>query len=246
VADSLAIPEDEVVTEFLEESTPRTSYDIKFLKKELWNFIKKIENENIRELCLHALKDDEVKEHLSTSIAAQSVHHPYKGGLLTHIVRLLYIAESVCDTFNTNMYPGGKYKVNKDLLIAGVIFHDLYKIREYEGMDYSLDGNLVPHLPTSAIEVNRFIDQMDTEFPEEIRKQITHIILSHHNNLEWGSPVQPCTVEAVVLHYCDQLSAKVDPMLEALDALPEDEQWTDRIKAIGKRAYLGGALITED
>jgi len=253
VAKTLAIPEEEVIIEFLEISMPKSPYDVKFLKKELWGFLKKIENKHIQDLCLHSLNDKEVKEKFSTSVAANSVHHSYKFGLLTHVVRLLYLVETVCDTFNNNMFPEGKYIVNKDLLIAGCLFHDMFKIAEYEGTEYAKYGNLVPHIPLGVIQINRFMDQLDLvnsaredfiPFPDEIRKQLTHIVLSHHNELKWGSPVRPCTTEAVILHYCDQLSAKIDPILQGLDALPENELWTERLKGIGgKQAYMGGMLI---
>jgi 3'-5' exoribonuclease len=80
-------------------------------------------------------------------------------------------------------------------------------------------------------------------FPDELRKQLTHGLLSHHGKVEYGSPVTPCTVEAVLFHFCDNIGAKVDPMLEALDALPEGEVWTEWLKGISKKAYMGGMLI---
>jgi len=243
VCESLAVPEDGTETEFLEELVPRTDYDVPFLKKELWKYLKSIKNNYIRELCLLFLKDPEVKEKLATSVAAAGHHHAYKGGLITHIVRLMYLAEGVCDAFNNNMYPNGKYKVNKDLLIFGVFVHDLYKIREYEGTSYAADGGLVPHLPLGAIQANRFMDRIE-DFPEEIRKQLTHLVLAHHGQIAWGSPCTPLTVEAMILHHCDNIAAKVDPMLEALDDLPEGETWTGRVKVCeNKKIYLGGMSI---
>jgi 3'-5' exoribonuclease len=243
VCDSLALPDDEVDTEFLlDQLLPKSSYDVDFLKKELWGFIKAIENPHIKELCFEFIKDPEVKAKLATSVAAVSVHHPYKAGLITHIVRLIYLATSVADTYNKFMYPDGKYKVNKDILVFLSLVHDLYKIREYDGMEYSDNGNLVPHLPLGAIQANRLMDKLD-DFPEELRTQLTHGLLAHHGQVAWGSPVVPCTVEAVIFHFCDNMGAKVDPMLEALDKLPEGEVWTGWLKGIGKKAYMGGMLV---
>jgi len=243
VCETLAVPEDGTDTDFLlDQLMPRTSYDVDFLKKELWNSIKAIDNNYIRELCILFIKDPEVKSKLSTSVAAQAVHHPYKSGLITHIVRLIYLSTSVADTYNKFMYPDGKYKVNKDILVFLCLVHDLYKIREYEGLKYSDSGNLVPHLPLGAIQANRFMDKIE-DFPEELRTQLTHGLLSHHGRVDWGSPVTPCTVESVIFHFCDNMGAKVDPMLEHLDKLPEGEVWTEYLKGIGKKAYMGGMLI---
>jgi len=243
VCESLAVPENGTETEFLEELVPKTPYDVKFLKKELWRYLRSINNNYIRELCMLFLKETDVNEKLATSVAAVSHHHNYKNGLITHIVRLMYLADAVVDAFNDNMYPNGKYKINKDLIIFGVFCHDLYKINEYSGMEYSDDGKLVPHLPLGAIQANRLMDRIEN-FPDEIRKQLTHLVLSHHGIIEWGSPVTPMCVESMILHHCDNLAAKIDPMLESLDAMPEGEVWSDRVKVIGnKKAYLGGMLI---
>jgi len=244
VCDSLAVPENDVDTDFLlDQLVPATSYDVTFLKKELWRYLKSIENNYIKKLCKLFLKEPDVQEKLATSVAAAGHHHNYKSGLLTHIVRLLYLVDAVVDAFNNNMYPDGKYKINKDLLIFGAFTHDLYKINEYSGMDYADDGKLVPHLPAGAIQANRLMDRIK-DFPEEIRKQLTHLILGHHGIPEWGSPVKPITVEAVLLHHCDNIAAKIDPMLEALDAIGDGETWSERVKVLGnKNAYLGGMLI---
>jgi len=243
VCESLAVPENGTETEFLEELVPKTVYDVDFLKEELWRYLGSIKNTHIKDLCRLFAKDPEVKAKLYTSVAAAGHHHNYKGGLITHIVRLFYLIDGVVDAFNNNMYPNGKYKVNKDLLIFGVFIHDLYKIREYEGTGYALDGALVPHLPLGAIQANRFMDRIE-DFPEELRKQLTHLVLSHHGMISWGSPCTPLTVEAMILHHCDNLAAKVDPMLEALDALQEGETWTGRVKVCeNKKIYIGGMLI---
>lgn len=242
VADSIAVPED-LPRDALEKLIPCSKYEVKDLKKALYAYLGSIENEFIKQLCRTFLKDPNVKGKLDTAYAAIGYHHPYRSGLLTHIVRLMHLLDSVASAFNDNMYPDGKYKVNRDMLILGAFLHDLYKIDEYSSMgSYEDYGNLVPHLPKGAIEANRKMDQIEN-FPQDLRDQISHLILSHHGELAYGSPVTPCTVEAVILHYCDNLAAKVDPMLEALDALPDGELWTDRVKGIGKKAYMGGMLL---
>jgi len=242
VADSIAVPED-MPSDALAKLIPCSKYELKDLKKTLYDYLGSINNEFIKQLCRDFLKDPLVKEKLDVAWAAIGYHHPYRSGLLTHIVRLMHLVDSVTSAFNDNMYPGGKYRVNRDMLILGAFLHDLFKISEYSSMgDYENYGNLVPHLPKGAIEANRKMDKIEN-FPEDLRDQITHLILSHHGEIAYGSPVTPCTVEAVILHYCDNLAAKADPMLEALDDLPDSENWTDRLKGIGKKAYRGGMLL---
>jgi len=242
ICDSLAVPEEDAELELLKDLLPCTPYDISFLKKELWMHIKNIKNDYIKELCFLIVKDPEVKEKLSKSVCALNIHHNYIGGLLTHIFRLIALVISVADSYNNNPYPNSNYKVNKDILIFLCLCHDLQKISEYDEMQYCDYGNLIPHLPAGAIHANRLMDKIE-DFPEELRTQLTHGLLSHHGQVKWGSPVTPCTVEAVLFHYCDNMSAKVDSMLEALDNLPDGESWTEYLKGIGKKAYMGGMLI---
>lgn len=232
--------EDKYAINFL----PKSAYDIAFLKKEIWKFIQNIQNKHIRTLCLDLLKDPEVKERFPIEGAAANYHHNYISGLCTHVLRLMYIADSVVDSFNANQYPGGKYIINKDVVIALALFHDIYKIREYSNLEVTDIGGLVPHLPLGAIQANRLMDKI-SDFPEEIRLQITHGILCHHNKIEYGSPVTPATVEGMLFSFIDDMCAKVDPMLEALNALPKDVNWTEKVKAAGKKVYMGGMLINQ-
>lgn len=245
VAEDVLEVEKEIEDKLLTSLMPKSAYDVSFLKKELWKYVQSIENSYIKELAELFLKQPEIKEKLANSIAALNFHHAYKAGLITHIVRLLYLMDGVVAAYNNYPYPNSKYKINRDLLIYGILLHDGYKIREYSEMEYNLEGNLVNHLCWGPIESNRLMDKI-SDFPKEIRLQITHMLLAHHGQIEFGSPVTPCTVESIILHHIDYLAAKVDPVIEALDALPEGEVWTDRLKCIDRPAYLGGMLIKNE
>lgn len=245
VAEDITPVEKELEEKLLSSLLPKSSYDVGFLKKELWRYIQSVENKHIKELLELTLKEPEIKEKIAVSAAAISHHHPYKSGLLTHIVRLMYLMDGVISAFNNFPFPNSKYKINRDLVLTGVMWHDLYKISEYSDLDYNPEGYLINHLARGAIEINRLMDKI-TNFPSEIRLQISHLLLSHHGRLEYGSPVTPCTVESVILHHIDNLAAKVDPMIEALDKLPPGEVWTERLKSIEKQAYLGGMLIKNE
>jgi len=229
-----------------------TKYSINFLKKEIWGYIQRIQNKYIRILAENILKDPLIKERFSTSVAAVSLHHNYRGGLCTHVFRNMKVGEALVDGFNNNMYPDGKYKINKDIVIFLALCHDIFKTYEYNpDGTYSQYGGLVPHLPKGAIFAERKMDAIPN-FPEELRTQLSHGLLSHHGEEKFGSPVTPKTVEAVLFHYIDYMCSKIDPMLENLDRLSEGVLWTDPIKALAfgdngraNPAYMGGMLLSE-
>jgi len=243
VADSLAIPEDPP-SDLLNKLMPTTSYNINFLKKEVWSYIQKMENTYIKELTEKMITDDFVKSRLASVPAALSVHHSYSGGLLVHIYRLLVVGDKLVDAINDNPYPGkNPIRVNKDIIYFGLIVHDMFKVREYSPeLTYEDDANLVNHLPMGAIEINRKMDLIDG-FPDELRKQLTHVLLSHHGKIEWGSPVTPKTLESNIVHYLDVMLSRIDPMLEEIQKLNDGENWTPYLKCLGGSAYRGGSLI---
>jgi 3'-5' exoribonuclease len=244
VCETIALPEEGTEADFLATLLPTTTYDIKYLKKEVWGYVTRMENEYIKKVTQLMVTDDFVKSRLSAVPAGLSVHHSYMGGLLVHIYRLLVIGDALVDAVNNNPYPGeNPVKVNKDIVMFGLICHDIFKTYEYSPeLTYEQNGNLVNHLPMGAIEVNRKMDQIE-DFPEELRKQLTHVLLSHHGKVDWGSPVTPKTLEANIVHYLDVMMSRVDPMLEALQDLDADENWTGYLKSLGGPAYRGGSLI---
>ena len=237
VCDTVAIPEDGAEEEFLKELIPSTVYDIKMMKKEVWGYIQKMECPYLKQLSELLVKDALVKERLGTFPAAANHHHSYRGGLLTHIYRLMINASSIVDIINSNMYPGSKLKINKDLVMFTMLGHDMYKIVEYnEDCSYSPIGGLTPHLPLGAIEASRKMDQIEG-FPENLRRAVIHCLLGHHG--QWG-PTTPKSPEAIVSHYLDDMFAKLDPCLEGLDN--SDEEFSkEKVKAIGGYAWLGAS-----
>jgi 3'-5' exoribonuclease len=243
VADSLAIPE-ALPDDLMRSLMPSSLYEIKFLKREIWAYIQKMENSFIKTLSEMMITDDFVKRTLSEVPAGLKMHHSYRGGLLTHIYRLLVMADNLVDTINNNPYPGKRpCKINKDIVMFGVIMHDMYKCWEYTAsLEYAKKGNLLNHLPMGMIEINRKMDKIE-KFPEEIRLQLTHLLGSHHGQVDWGSPFTPKTTEAIILHHLDNLFSKLDPMLEALHELPEGEVWSEKLYTLRGPAYLGGMLI---
>lgn len=146
----------------------------------------------------------ELREHP----AAKSVHHAYRGGLLEHVVAMAELAGRTCD-----QYPD----VDRDLVLVGVLFHDLGKLRELGPMpvnDYTLPGQLVGHVVLGRdllLELTAGIDG----FPADLRLHLEHLVLSHQGRREYGSPVEPMTPEALVLHFLDDLDSKLSQLRTA-------------------------------
>lgn len=169
---------------------------------------------------------DKYREDFEVAPAAMYVHHNYEGGLLYHTYNMLNVAKSIIE-----FYP----VVNKSLLLAGVVLHDLGKVIEYKniregGYEFSLEGELLGHISIMSSE----IEQMgrDLEVDEEIILNLQHMVLSHHGKLEWGSPVLPKTPEAIMLHHIDNLDSKMEQIRSAVVGLKRGEK-TDRIRTLG-------------
>jgi 3'-5' exoribonuclease len=137
--------------------------------------------------------------------AAKSLHHAWLGGLLEHVVSLL----GICD-LAAHHYP----EINRDLLLTGVILHDIGKLEELRwgtSFDYTLEGQLVGHIAIGLVMIEKKLATLPG-FPPALRMLVEHMVLSHHGKLEFGSPKLPMIPEAVLLHYLDDLDAKMHTM----------------------------------
>ena len=140
--------------------------------------------------------------------AAKTIHHAYRGGLLEHVVSMAELAKLVC-----GHYP----EVRSELVLLGVLFHDLGKLVEIGKMpkkEYTTPGRLVGHV---VIGRDLLLERCAAinDFPSDLRLHLEHLILSHHGLLEFGAPVQPMTAEAIVLHTIDNLDAKLAQLRQA-------------------------------
>ncbi|MED1954629.1 3'-5' exoribonuclease YhaM family protein [Brevibacillus centrosporus] len=154
--------------------------------------------------------------------AAKSAHHNYYAGLIYHTKRMLEMADSICEL---------RPVLNADLLKAAIILHDIAKTEEYEAENgiatgFSTRGSLIGHINLAygwIIEacLHNGIDQNS-----ELVTLLQHAVLAHHGKLEWGSPVQGQTLEAITIHFIDNLDAKLQAAEDALSELPAGEGWT--------------------
>lgn len=185
-----------------EDMLPATIFDVNELWVRLNAAVESVENANLRQLLEAILTEPEIARAYREAPAARQLHHAWLGGLLEHVVSLLGLADKVAAH-----YP----MLDRDLLITGVILHDIGKIRELTwatGFDYSVEGVLLGHIQMGVDLVEKTIAGLPA-FPERLRTLVLHLILSHHGKLEFGSPKLPMIPEALALNFIDDLDAKM-------------------------------------
>ena len=189
---------------------PSTREDI----DDLWMRLQRTYAEGVDRPVLRRLATETLAVHgpaLREHPAAKSMHHAYRGGLLEHVVSMAELALLVC----------GHYRdLDRDLLLLGVLFHDLGKLRELGAMpvnDYTLEGRLVGHV---VIGRDLLIERCAAiaGFPEDLRLLLEHLVLSHQGRKEFASPVEPMTPEALALHFIDDLDSKINQLRASREA----------------------------
>ena len=184
-------------------------------------------DEDLRKICIRQLEDN--KEKLMYYPAAQKNHHAELAGLLYHIKRMLMMGERACEVY-TNL--------NRELVMAGVILHDMDKINEIQSNElgissgYSFEGKLLGHLVQGVRTIDRLAGELD--MPREKAVMLEHMLISHHYEPEFGSPKKPLFPEAEMLHYLDMIDAKMFDMQEALEKT-EPGQFSDRVWTLDNR-----------
>jgi 3'-5' exoribonuclease len=173
---------------------------------ELAELVQHVRDPFVRELLQHITTQHADK--LRIWPAAVRVHHNYRGGLLEHI---LSVARSA-------LVLGVAYGADLDLLTAGAVLHDIGKLEELHydrATNYTRDGNLIGHITLGTVLV-RTVTLTIPGFPELLRAQIEHLIVSHHGCKEYGSPIEPKTIEALILSAADRLDTEIDQVRQAL------------------------------
>ena len=187
------------------------------------------------------LIDDVFVRKFTTAPAGIKNHHAYQGGLLEHVVSLLNVADRISD-----LYP----EIDRDLLLTGIFLHDIGKVDELSydrAFGYTDPGQLVGHLVMGVEmlgeKVERCAELTGEEFPAELLLRLKHMIVSHHGTHEFGSPKLPMTLEAIALHYLDNLDAKIHTFSrEIRDDPSRESSWTPFQQSLGRRLFKGNAL----
>ena len=198
---------------------PSTEKDIDAMLKELLGYINTIQEPYIKALLEENFyQNEEVKRCFRTHSAARTMHHSYLGGLVEHTLSVTQI----CD------FMAGRYKkVNRDLLVATAMLHDVAKVKElsqFPTNEYTDAGQLLGHIVMGAEMVHEAAMKIPG-FPKTLENLIKHSILSHHGEYEYGSPELPKTIEAFILHCADNMDAKTKAMEEAIAGKTNQGEW---------------------
>lgn len=218
-----ASPTDSVkLADFL-ETAPLSTEE---MMGKITQYIFEMKNPNIQRITRHLIKKHQ-KAFLEFPAATKN-HHEFVSGLAYHVVSMLDLAKVIA-----GLYPS----LDKDLLYAGVILHDLGKVIELSGpisTVYTIEGNLLGHITIMVNEIGKAADELSINGEEVLILQ--HLVLSHHGKAEWGSPKPPLIKEAEILHYIDNLDAKMNMLDRALDRVKPGE-FTERVFALDNRSF---------
>ena len=201
----------------LQDFLPMTKKDVPQMISEFKEIISNIEDPDIKRL-LEKIFNVEFLKKYSMAAAASSLHHNFGGGLIEHVLSMIKIAVRVVE-----MHP----ELDKELLIAGCIFHDIGKVNELKAtitVEYTTEGHLLGHISIGQKMVNDWIDTLEN-FPDILKQKILHMVLSHHGKNEWGSPVEPLFPEAIALHHIDNLDSKIQHALQQKEKANTSDKW---------------------
>lgn len=216
--------DDEVEWEKLIPCAPENSEK---MYKELTAAAEGLKNTQLKGLCTYILLQN--RDKLLLWPAAVSYHHAERGGLMHHTLTMLRAAKALLP-----IYP----QLNADLVISGVILHDMCKIDEIDAnelglaSEYTVRGTLLGHIALGMATIERVGREMGMD--EMLLSMVEHLVLSHHDTAEYGSPRSPMTPEAEMLHFLDILDARMFEMDYALAATPEG-QFSERVRALENR-----------
>ncbi|MBU5638191.1 HD domain-containing protein [Geomonas sp. Red69] len=246
------VPEETVqLADFL----PETDSDIKAMVAELHALVGSLTDPDLARLLRSFFEDPELMAQYRTAPAAKGMHHVYLGGLLEHSLAVAKLVDAMVP-----LYQG----LNRDLLIAGALLHDIGKVREMTYLrcfDYSDEGKLIGHI-TIGVEMLQERIALLPGFPVELAMLLKHMILSHHGQYEYGSPKRPKTLEATILNYLDDLDSKINGIRTHIRKEPDNpSRWTsyhrlyDRYffkekplaaQGIGESAEAPGSVVLPD
>ncbi|MCB5246933.1 MAG: HD domain-containing protein [Candidatus Cloacimonetes bacterium] len=214
----------------IEDFVARSKKDPDALAEKFFAFVDKVENVWLNKLLRAIFDDKETFARFLDAPAAKGWHHNYMHGLIEHTVTVA----TLCD-FVSELYP-----VNRDLLLSGALLHDFGKVFEYSSkpvIDFTEVGRLIGHLSLS----DQFICEqarLITGFPDDVLLNLRHLILAHHGEYEKASVRLPQTLEALVLHLCDNLDAQSVGVAQLLEAAPENAVWTEYDKLNNRYYHL--------
>lgn len=223
----------------LRDYLPTSGQDLDAVYARLLAVIDTVREPQLRRLYQEMFRDPDLGARFKVAPAGKGWHHAYVGGLLEHVVSMLELADLVCRQHAT---------VDRDLVIGGVLFHDLGKIEELtfrSHIDYTRAGRLVGHLVLGCVLVSRAMDRIDG-FPDELRDRLLHTIVSHHGSVDRGSPKPPMTLEATIVHLIDQLDSQAHGVEQVVRRPGAENGWSEHVKLLDRFFYRGERMTPSD
>ncbi|MBN1946252.1 MAG: HD domain-containing protein [Bradymonadales bacterium] len=218
------------------EFLPASRFDRGQMMSELRQLVaRELNDPDVRRVLLAVLGNQEVAQGLLRAPAAKLNHHAYIGGLLEHTLSMCRLAQQIARHY-ARQYPN---LLDTDLLVAGAVLHDIGKIWELSSephIDLTDAGRLLGHIPLAVALLDRVLKSLDLE-DTALALRLKHMILSHHGEYEYGAVVLPQTPEAQVLHYLDQVDAKLNMFADAIERT--EGSWSAYVKPLGHFVYAG-------
>ena len=217
---------------------PTSPRDPEEMFRELLGFVDSVGNDYVRSLLQSVLNDPLVLTAIKVAPGGVRLHHPCRGGLLDHVTSVCHLAEKVIEH-----YP----RLNRDWLIAGAILHDIGKVEELgtsRRLGYTTRGQLVGHVALGLEILERHVARVEG-FPVEIKNMLQHFIVSHHGEIDRGALRRPASPEAIVLHYLDELDARLEQAWRLIDQGPPAEEWTAYVPSLERQLYRWCPLAEE-
>lgn len=221
------IPEEEVNLADLLPASPVTAEE---LEKRLTAILTRIKEPNLKALLQQLLAHPEWGKAYRQAPAAMKVHQAYLRGLWEHSVRVAELSDGIA-----GFYP----EIDRGLVMAGALLHDVGKIGEYSyerGIKFTSEGRLLGHIVLGIDLITEEISKIPG-FSRQLRTKLLHIITSHHGRYEWQSPKRPKLMEALVIHYADIMDAELYQFQHAKENYPDDE-WSPYIPSMERSIYL--------
>jgi 3'-5' exoribonuclease len=216
-----------------EDFLPRSERDPDEMMQELIGVCKSVRDPGLRKLLAAFFANRNFAAQFKTCPGAKVIHHAYLGGLIEHTLNVARICDNVC-----GIYP----QLNRDLLIAGALLHDIGKVREYSydtNIETTDEGRLIGHIANGYRMVTEAMEKI-AELTPEARLRVGHLIVAHHGDPSMEAPKVPMTVEAVALHYAENLEAQVNRFLSIIARdRGQGKGWTEYDRLLDRRLFIG-------
>ncbi len=237
ISDMRRVPDEQVV---LADFLPETPRDIEEMAAELLALVESLANPHIKALLNAFFGDPSFLALYKVAPAAKGMHHVYLGGLMEHSLAVARLVDAI-----NPLYPG----LNRDLLVAGALLHDVGKVREMSyvrAFDYTDEGKLIGHITIGVEMIHDRIAGLPG-FPRDLAMLIKHLLLSHHGQYEYGSPKRPKTLEATILNYLDDLDSKINGIRTHMQKeIDPQARWTAYHRLYDRYFYMDNAMEDEE